>query len=105
MANPRSCGRPKNETNDMSTNTFEVMADRRTDDLSISAVTWNRLEPRPRSPEIADALAARVRDPLWMLTRQWQTGEFAGEDAASPAFVQIRSRTGTVLGWRPSGTP
>jgi hypothetical protein len=68
----------------------------------VAATYWNRIEPRPRAAEIADVLAARVRDPLWMLTRQWQVGEFAGEDAASPAFVQIRSRTGPVLGWRPS---
>jgi hypothetical protein len=69
----------------------------------IAATYWNRLEPRPRSPEIAEALAARVRDPLWMLTRQWQFGEFQGEDAASPAYVQTRYRTGPVLGWRPAG--
>jgi hypothetical protein len=68
----------------------------------IAATYWNRLEPRPRSREIADVLAARVRDPLWMLTRQWQIGEFAAADAASPAYVQIRSRTGPVLGWRPA---
>lgn len=86
----------------MSTDAFEVMAQAAADG-SISAVFWNRLEPRPRSPEFADALAARVRDPLWMLTRQWQMGEFAGEDAASPAFVQMRSRTAPVLGWRPAG--
>ncbi|XUL85295.1 hypothetical protein ACQ86D_00130 [Streptomyces galilaeus] len=69
----------------------------------IAATFWNRLEPRPRSPEIIDALAARVRDPLWMLARQWQVGEFAGEDAGSPAYVQIKSSTGPVLGWRPEG--
>jgi len=71
--------------------------------VDIAAVFWNRLEPRPRSREFADVLAARIRDPLWMLTRQWQVGEFAGEDAASPAFVQVKSRTGPVLGWREEG--
>lgn len=88
----------------MSTSEVAVLADLPASEAQISAVTWNRLEPRPRSPEIAEALTARVRDPLWMLTRQWQTGEFAGEDAASPAYVQVRSRTGPVLGWRPVGT-
>ena len=29
------------------------------------------------------ALRVEVRDALWMLTRQWQTGEFQGEDAGS----------------------
>ena len=71
--------------------------------FDIAAVYWNRVEPRPRSPEFADILAARIRDPLWMLTRQWQVGEFAGEDAASPAYAQIKSRTGPVLGWREEG--
>jgi hypothetical protein len=69
----------------------------------VAATFWNRLEPRPRSPEIIDVLAARVRDPLWMLARQWQVGEFAGEDAGSPAYVQIKSSSGPVLGWRPEG--
>ena len=33
-------------------------------------------------PVIDDrALRAEVRDPLWMLTRQWQMGEFQGDDA------------------------
>lgn len=68
------------------------------------AVTWwNRLEPRPRSPEVQDAIAARVRDPLWFLTRQWQFGEFQGEDAASPAWISVRARTAPVTGWRPRG--
>lgn len=35
-------------------------------------------------------LAARVRDPLWFLARQWQVGEFTGEDAGSP--VEARAR-------------
>jgi hypothetical protein len=65
---------------------------------------WNRIEPRPRTSEIKDTLAARVRDPLWMLTRQWQFGEFHGEDAGSPAFVQLNTSTANVIGWRPSGT-
>src|SRR2546428_8452438 len=70
---------------------------------SIAATFWNRVEPRPRATEIADVLAARIRDPLWMLTRQWQMGEFSGADSGSPAYVRIRSRSGPVLGWRPTG--
>jgi len=70
----------------------------------VALTYWNRVEPRPRSAEIADALAAQVRDPLWMLTRQWQFGEFHGEDAGSPAWVQIATSTAPVLGWRPRDT-
>ena len=45
---------------------------------------WNRLEGRPRAVEFERALRAEVRDALWFLTRQWQFGEFLGEDAGSP---------------------
>jgi hypothetical protein len=65
-----------------------------------SITFWNRLEPRPRSTNIGPALSARVRDPLWMLTRQWQFGEFQGEDAAAPAYVQINATDGRLLGWQ-----
>jgi hypothetical protein len=50
---------------------------------------WSRVEPRPRSDEMDDGLAARVRDPLWMLSRQWQVSEFRGEDAGSPVRVDL----------------
>src|SRR5438874_2611511 len=45
---------------------------------------WNRLEGRPRSEDFERSLKAEVRDPLWFLTRQWQFGEFEGDDAGSP---------------------
>jgi hypothetical protein len=52
---------------------------------------WIRLEPMTRSADrLAHALSAPVLDPLWMLTRQWQTGEFSGEDGAAPASVAIQ---------------
>lgn len=35
------------------------------------------------------SLRAEVRDPLWMLTRQWQFGEYKGEDAATAVSTQI----------------
>ncbi|WP_328455467.1 hypothetical protein [Amycolatopsis sp. NBC_00438] len=45
---------------------------------------WNRLEGRPRTTDFSRALRAEVRDPLWLLARQWQLGEFQGSDAGSP---------------------
>ena len=36
------------------------------------------------------SLRAEIRDPLWMLTRQWQLGEFKGEDAGSAAKVRVQ---------------
>lgn len=65
-----------------------------------SITFWNRLEARPRSPAIGPALMARIRDPLWMLTRQWQFGEFRGEDAGSPAWVTYEQTQTPLLRWR-----
>ena len=50
---------------------------------------WNRLEGRPRTADFQRALRAEVRDALWMLTRQWQMGEFKGEDAGSPVTAKL----------------
>ncbi|MCB0629569.1 MAG: hypothetical protein R2824_19700 [Saprospiraceae bacterium] len=46
-----------------------------------------RLEGRSRNPDNEDALAMRIADPLWMLGRQWQFGEFRAEDNGSPVGV------------------
>ncbi len=51
--------------------------------------THNRLESNPRTEEFGRSLRAEVRDPLWMLCRQWQFGEFQGEDAASAVQAKI----------------
>ncbi len=51
--------------------------------------TWNRLEPRPRKQDFDRSLRAEVRDALWMLTRQWQWGEFKGEDTGSAIFAKV----------------
>ena len=57
---------------------------------SMPAVTrWNRLEGRPRTHDFGRALKAEVRDALWMLTKQWQLGEFRGDDAGSPVLARI----------------
>lgn len=55
-----------------------------------SITSWTRLEPRVRRDEPSAGLSARVRDPLWMLARQWQVGEFTAEDAGSPLQVRVR---------------
>lgn len=62
-------------------------------------MTW-RLEPSPRSVGIEEGLAAKVHDPLWLLSRQWQLGEFSGKDAGTPAVVQIAGTTTPVNAWR-----
>ncbi len=61
---------------------------------NLPAITlWNRLEPRPRTDNFDRSLKAEVRDALWMLTRQWQIGEFEGDDAGSPVFSKIHVDT------------
>ena len=50
---------------------------------------WNRLEPRPLKKDFSRTLRAEVYDALWMLNRQWQFGEFKGEDTGSAIFAQV----------------
>ncbi len=57
---------------------------------------WNRLEPRPRAYEFDRVLKAEIHDPLWMLTRQWQFGEFQGEDTGSAVFAKVQIETTRV---------
>jgi hypothetical protein len=49
----------------------------------------NRLEARPRSTEFNRALRAEIRDPTWLLARQWQLSEFRAEDRGTPAYAEI----------------
>src|SRR5262249_28657701 len=42
-------------------------------------------------------------DPLWFIGRQWQLGEFQGEDAGSPLTVRVTTRTRMVDRWAPLG--
>lgn len=58
-----------------------------------TVVLWNRLEGRPRRQDFLRALRAEVRDPLWMLCKQWQVGEFKGDDAGSPIFAKVHMAT------------
>ena len=51
--------------------------------------TRSRLEGLPLSADLQPALSAEVADPLWLLCRQWQFLEFAGEDAGTPIDVRV----------------
>src|SRR6266542_1077481 len=57
---------------------------------------WSRLEGRPWTNDIERALKAEVRDALWMLTKQWQLGEFEGEDAGSPVVCKLSTSTSEI---------
>jgi hypothetical protein len=67
-----------------------------------SVTTFNRLEGRPRTINFDRALKAEVRDALWMLTKQWQMGEFSGSDAGSPVFARLQVDTTQLSKYRPA---
>jgi hypothetical protein len=73
-----------------------------------SITSWTRLEPRSRDADMQRTISARVFDPLWMLTRQWQVGEFQGEDTGSPVVARVRGQSAMVsrcyLGELPANT-
>ena len=66
---------------------------------------WNRLEQRPRRYDFDQTLKAEVHDPLWNLTRQWQFGEFKGEDTGSPVFARTLVETTRVIKYQPLAGP
>jgi hypothetical protein len=70
-----------------------------------TVTTWNRLEARPRTQAFDRALKAEVRDALWMLTKQWQLGEFRGSDAGSPVFAKVRVDTTPLTAYQAGGAP
>jgi hypothetical protein len=69
------------------------------------AGVWNRLEGRPRTTDFDRALRAEVRDPLWLLSRQWQLGEFRGTDGGSPVTVTYSIGRSRPTRFRPFGGP
>jgi hypothetical protein len=68
-----------------------------------AVVNWNRLEGRPRREDFARSLKAEVRDPLWALCRQWQFGEFRGENTGSAITARLQMRVGRLDAYAPTG--
>lgn len=56
-------------------------------------MSWVRVESAAIDPDLTEGLEARVADPCWMLARQWQTGEFKGDDAANPLLVNLEAKS------------
>ena len=50
------------------------------------------VEPRIRKDDLTQALGMKVYDPLWMLSRQWQMGEFRGNNAGTAVSVRCQVR-------------
>jgi hypothetical protein len=70
-----------------------------------SITTWTRLEPLPRDASLSRSLEAQIRDPLWLLARQWQVGEFLGADAGSPVQATFAGDQQTVTTYQPGTDP
>jgi hypothetical protein len=56
-----------------------------------SITSWTRLEPQCSNADIGASTSARLFDPLWLMTRQWQMGEFQAEDTGSPVQAHVRA--------------
>src|SRR5947207_11321058 len=64
--------------------------------LTPALTIWSRLEPVPFTPDMQAWLQAEVADPLWFLARQWQYGEFQGEDAGTPVMARVEGEQGML---------
>jgi hypothetical protein len=68
-------------------------------------IGYVRVESTIFDPEYARNLRAEVRDGLWMLCRQWQMGEFIGEDAGSPFVVSVTAARRNAMPAEYTGQP
>jgi hypothetical protein len=65
-----------------------------------SITSWIRLEPGAISADDNLGLQARIHDPLWLLGRQWQMGEFEGSDGGSPVVARLRAESALVTRYK-----
>jgi hypothetical protein len=61
--------------------------------MTRSITTWTRIESQGEDASMATGVTARLFDPLWLLTRQWQMGEFQAQDGGMPVQARMRSTT------------
>ena len=73
-----------------------------------SITSWTRLEPQCRNADMGRSVGARLFDPLWLMARQWQMGEFQAADAGTPVQARVRATTAMLsrvhLGELPANT-
>jgi hypothetical protein len=63
-----------------------------------------RLEPQVATGDPETGLQAQVWDPLWLLGRQWQVGEWVGEDTGTPLAVRVEADFEPFVAWHPGRT-
>src|SRR3989442_878306 len=68
--------------------------------VALTPRAWTRLEPQSITGDPTPGLEARIHDPLWLLSRQWQFAEFQGDDAGTPFGVTARTTSIRVTAWR-----
>ncbi|MCX4683383.1 hypothetical protein OG401_03525 [Kitasatospora purpeofusca] len=72
---------------------------------NLTSAHYHRLEPAVRATgsggQLTEALEAGVADPLFLLARQWQLAEFAGEDDGSPVCARLEVTGAAVNRFRP----
>mgnify|MGYP003584575558 CR=1 FL=1 len=66
---------------------------------------WTCLEPYARSELLEGGLHAAIHDPLWLLARQWQLGEFQGEDVGSPVHASLQMACTPLTRYQAGGIP
>ena len=64
-------------------------------------MSYQRLESATVGAELHEGEEARIADPMWLLGKQWQLGEFTGEDAASPILVEASLSHAPITRVRP----
>ncbi|MFM9985587.1 MAG: hypothetical protein ACKVOK_10175 [Flavobacteriales bacterium] len=57
--------------------------------IRVPFLAWNRLEGEPRTENLDRALRAETYDATWMLSKQWQMGEFDAEDGGSAILARV----------------
>ncbi len=70
----------------------------------MALTTWARIEPHAATTDLEVGLAAETADPLWLLLRQLQFGELAGEDGGSPVAVDVAVSWSRFSRYRAEGT-
>lgn len=72
----------------------------------IGPSTATRLEPVNKTHSIVDGLQARIKDPLWLLARQWQVGEFRARNGGHlvRAELEVKNRPLNNIVWQEEQT-
>jgi CYTH domain-containing protein len=68
--------------------------------------TAARLEPVNKTHSIVEGIQTRVKDPLWLLGRQWQVGEFRARNGGQVvrAELEVKNRSLNNIVWQEEQT-